>query len=250
MLTTSEGSSETCAQKIGLSVVSITAAMEDYLKVIYRLSEDGHRVTTQSIAERLNVAAPSVTGMVKRLADLKLVDHERYRSVELTPAGHKTALEIVRHHRLLELYLAEALGYSWDQVHDEAERLEHTISEEFEARIDRALGYPTVDPHGDPIPSAAGTVARISDNRLSNLAVGESATIRRVADANPEKLRYLGSIGLYPETEVEVIEKLPFDGPLRVRIGEHEHYVGKELAASVHIERADERTIPDDTTDA
>ena len=219
--------------------------MEDYLKVIYRLSEDGHRVTTQSIAERLSVAAPSVTGMIKRLADLKLVEHERYRSVALTAAGHKTALEIVRHHRLLELYLAEALGYSWDEVHDEAERLEHTISEEFEARIDKALGFPTVDPHGDPIPSAAGTVARISDDRLSSLAPGEFAIISRVADANPEKLRYLGSIGLYPETSIEVLERMPFDGPLRVRIDGVEHFVGTELAASVHVQRPVEPTIAD-----
>lgn len=217
--------------------MSITAAMEDYLKVIYRLSEDGHRVTTQSIAERLHVAAPSVTGMIKRLADLKLVEHERYRSVGLTAAGHKTALEIVRHHRLLELYLAEALGYSWDEVHDEAERLEHTISEEFEARIDRALGYPTLDPHGDPIPSAAGQVAAISDDRLSSLAPGETATISRVTDANAEKLRYLGSMGLYPETVIEVIERMPFDGPIHVRVAGSDHYVGPELAASVHVRR-------------
>jgi DtxR family transcriptional regulator, Mn-dependent transcriptional regulator len=219
-------------------VVSITAAMEDYLKVIYRLSEDGHRVTTQSIAERLGVAAPSVTGMIKRLAELKLVEHERYRSVALTPAGRKAALEIVRHHRLLELYLAEALGYSWDEVHDEAERLEHTISEEFEARIDRALGYPTIDPHGDPIPSASGDVTEISQDRLSSLEVGESATISRVSDSNPDKLRYLGTIGMFPDTEVEVIERMPFDGPMRVRIGDSEHILGNEVADSVHVQRS------------
>jgi DtxR family Mn-dependent transcriptional regulator len=234
------------------SPVSITAAMEDYLKVIYRLSEDGHRATTQAIAERLNVAAPSVTGMIKRLADLKLVEHQRYRSVALTAAGRKAALEIVRHHRLLELYLAEALGYSWDEVHDEAERLEHTISEEFEARIDKALGYPTVDPHGDPIPTACGTIARRSDDRLSSLEIGASATISRVDDADPEKLRYLGSIGLYPETEIEVVERMPFDGPIRVRVGDDAHYVGQELASSVHVQRPDEdpaRPTPTGSTD-
>ncbi len=219
-------------------MAQITAAMEDYLKVIYRIAEDGKRATTQAIAERMNVAAPSVTGMIKRLADLKLVEHERYRSVELTAAGNKAALEIVRHHRLLELYLAEALGYSWDQVHDEAERLEHTISEEFEARIDRALGYPTTDPHGDPIPSAAGTISTVPDDRLSALEPGETATISRVDDTSPDKLRYLGTMGLYPDTTVSVVERQPFGGPLLVRVGDAEHYVGAELANTVHVDRS------------
>jgi DtxR family Mn-dependent transcriptional regulator len=225
-------------------VAAITPAMEDYLKVIYRLLEDGKRATTQAIAERMNVAAPSVTGMIKRLADLKLVDHERYRSVTLTPAGNKAALEIVRHHRLLELYLAEALGYSWDEVHDEAERLEHTISEEFEARIDKALGYPTNDPHGDPIPTASGSISTVPDDRLSALQPGESAIVSRVSDTSPEKLRYLGTMGLYPDTEVCVVERQPFGGPLLVRVGDDEHYVGAELADAVHVERAE----PEDAT--
>lgn len=227
-------------------MAAITAAMEDYLKVIYRLSEDGKRATTQAIAERMNVAAPSVTGMIKRLADLKLVEHERYRSVSLTAAGNKAALEIVRHHRLLELYLAEALGYSWDQVHDEAERLEHTISEEFEARIDRALGYPTTDPHGDPIPSASGSIQAVPDDRLSALEPGERATISRVDDTSPDKLRYLGTMGLYPDTEVSVIERQPFGGPLLVQVGGAEHYVGAELADTVHVERSPVATAEDD----
>jgi DtxR family Mn-dependent transcriptional regulator len=218
-------------------LVSITAAMEDYLKVIYLLSEDQQRVTTQAIAERLNVAAPSVTGMIKRLDELHLVKHERYRSVTLTPAGRKVALEIVRHHRLLELYLAEALGYSWDQVHDEAERLEHTISEELEERIDAALGYPTTDPHGHPIPNRAGDVEDVATDKLSTLQTGQSATVIRVSDSNPDKLRYLGTMGLYPDVEVELLERLPFDGPLRVRIGNEEHIVGRELAESVRVQR-------------
>lgn len=220
-------------------MAAITAAMEDYLKVIYRLSEDGKRATTQAIAERMNVAAPSVTGMIKRLAELKLVEHERYRSVTLTPTGEKAALEIVRHHRLLELYLAEALGYSWDEVHDEAERLEHTISEEFEARIDRVLGYPTTDPHGDPIPSLTGAIQSVPDDRLSALDPGESATISRVDDTSPEKLRYLGTMGLYPETLVRVIARQPFGGPILVQVGEAEHFVGAELADTIHVERND-----------
>lgn len=218
-------------------MTQITAAMEDYLKIIYRLSENGQRATTQAIAERLGVAAPSVTGMLKRLADLKLVEHEPYRAAQLTAAGRKVALEIVRHHRLLELYLAEALDYSWDEVHAEAERLEHTISEEFEARIDKALGFPTTDPHGDPIPSAAGLVSDVPNDRLTSLQVGESATISRVSDDDAEKLRYLGSIGFFPDAVISVIERLPFNGPLRVRIGKHEHIVGGELADAIHVQR-------------
>lgn len=226
-------------------MVSITAAMEDYLKVIFRLSEDGQRATTQAIAERMNVAAPSVTGMIKRLADLNLVEHERYRSVTLTATGTKAALEVVRHHRLLELYLAEALGYSWDEVHDEAERLEHTISEEFEDRIDAVLGYPTTDPHGDPIPSRSGLISEVPDDRLASLEVGDTATISRVADSDPEKLRYLGTIGLYPETRISVVDRIPFDGPLKVRVGQQEHFVGTELARSVHVQRLDNEGFGD-----
>jgi DtxR family Mn-dependent transcriptional regulator len=217
-------------------VSAITAAMEDYLKVIYGLDERGHKITTQAIAERLDVAAPSVTGMLKRLDDINLIEHERYRSITLTDAGRKVALEVVRHHRLLELYLAEALGYSWDEVHDEADRLEHLISEEFERRIDAALGHPTFDPHGDPIPSMAGDVSRVPEDRLSALEPGKSATVVRVSDNNAEKLRYLGSLGLYPEVDVTVIERLPFNGPLRVRVGDQDHVVGLELAASVHVD--------------
>lgn len=217
-------------------MTAITAAMEDYLKVMYGLDERGTRITTQAIAERLEVAAPSVTGMLKRLAEINLIEHERYRSIQLTEAGRKVALEVVRHHRLLELYLAEALGYSWDEVHDEADRLEHLISEEFERRIDAALGHPTTDPHGDPIPSIAGDVSQIPDDLLSSLEPGKSATVVRVSDTNAEKLRYLGSLGLYPDAGVTMIERMPFNGPLRVRVGDDEHVVGMELAASVHVD--------------
>lgn len=216
---------------------AITAAMEDYLKAIYRLEEDGLPASTQAIAERLSVAAPSVTGMLKRLADLRLIRYERYRSVELTATGRKAALEIVRHHRLLEQYLAEALGYSWDEVHDEAERLEHTISEEFEARIDAALGFPTVDPHGDPIPTAAGAVHAVSDDRLTTLEVGERGTICRVSDADAEKLRYLGSIGVFPNAEVRLLARIPFNGPLRVQVGDEVHFISVELANAIHVHR-------------
>jgi DtxR family Mn-dependent transcriptional regulator len=212
--------------------------MEDYLKVIYAVEESGDRVATQTIAERLNVAAPSVTGMLKRLAELKLVEHEPYRATKLTPAGRKIALEVVRHHRLLELYLAEALGYSWDEVHAEADRLEHTISEAFEARIDAALGYPTHDPHGDPIPSRSGDIVAVSEDRLSTLETGCAATVVRVPDDDPEKLRYLGQLGLYPNAVIRVIERMPFNGPLRIDVVGSEHIIAVDLAAGVHVRAA------------
>jgi DtxR family Mn-dependent transcriptional regulator len=219
-------------------VTTITPAMEDYLKVIYAIEESGDRVATHTVAERLNVAAPSVTGMLKRLAELNLVEHEPYRAPKLTPAGRKVALEVVRHHRLLELYLAEALGYSWDEVHAEADRLEHTISEEFEARIDAALGFPTHDPHGDPIPSRTGDIVAVSEDRLSTLETGCAATVVRVPDDDPEKLRYLGQLGLYPNATIRVLERMPFNGPLRIEVDGDEHIIAVDLAAGVHVRAA------------
>ena len=217
-------------------MATITPAMEDYLKTIFSLEEAGDRITTQAIADQLSVAAPSVTGMVKRLNDLKLVDHAPYRGVTLTEAGRKVALEVVRHHRLLELYLADALGYSWDEVHDEADRLEHTISEEFEARIDHALGYPTHDPHGDPIPTVGGELPIATHLRLSELDVGQRATVVRIFHDDSERLRYLGQLGLYPNVTLTVLERLPFNGPLRIKVEDDEHVLGLELAAEVYIE--------------
>src|SRR5687767_6333779 len=175
----------------------ITHAMEDYLKVAYRLQSDGGAVTTQRLADQLGISGPSVTNMVKRLHELGLVRHTRYHGVELTEAGEKVALEVLRHHRLLELYLAETLGYDWTQVHDEAERLEHHVSDELEKRMDSALGFPTVDPHGDPIPSREGTIAAVPATTLLDLAPGQAARISRVSDRDPAQLRYLGELGLY-----------------------------------------------------
>jgi DtxR family Mn-dependent transcriptional regulator len=215
----------------------ITHAMEDYLKAIYNLQSENEKVTTQAIAERLNIQSPSVTNMVKRLADLKLLEHTPYRGVALTPGGMRSALEVIRHHRLLELYLAESLGYSWDEVHEEAERLEHSMSEELEARIDRALGYPTTDPHGDPIPSFEGDIQPQTQLLLAELDAGEDARVERVNDRDPGMLRYLGSLGLYPNAAVTVLERFPFGGPLRVRVLEQEHIIGRELAEAVFVRR-------------
>jgi DtxR family Mn-dependent transcriptional regulator len=216
----------------------VTHAMEDYLKAIYRLRETSAQVTTQQLAEELGVTGPSVTNMIKRLHDLRLLRHSRYRGVELTEAGTKIALEVLRHHRLLELYLAETLGMPWDQVHAEAERLEHHLSEQVEERMDSALGYPTHDPHGDPIPSREGTIDRVSDIRLIDLEPGQSGTITRVSDRDPEQLRYLGELGLYPGEVVAVLERLPFEGPIRIAVNATEHVIGRPLAAAVNISDA------------
>jgi DtxR family Mn-dependent transcriptional regulator len=213
----------------------VTHAMEDYLKAVYRLRDSGAQVTTQRLADELGVTGPSVTNMVKRLHDLRLLRHSRYRGVELTEAGTKIALEVLRHHRLLELYLAETLGMPWDQVHAEAERLEHHLSEQLEDRMDSALGFPTHDPHGDPIPSREGTIDHVSVTRLLDLGPGDRKLVTRVSDRDPEQLRYLGELGLFPGATVAVIEHLPFEGPIRIEVDGVEHMVGRPLAAAVHV---------------
>ena len=212
----------------------VTHAMEDYLKAVYRLREQGGSITTQRIAEELGVTGPSVTNMIKRLDDLHLLEHTRYQGVTLTAAGEKIALEVIRHHRLLELYLAETLGYSWDEVHDEAERLEHHISDEMEARIEATLGFPTHDPHGEPIPSAEGIVQPLSGATLDQLPLGVPCRIERAVDRDPERLRYLGELGLYPGALVTLIELMPFDGPLRIQVGASEHIIGRSLAGAIY----------------
>ncbi|MBI2080990.1 MAG: metal-dependent transcriptional regulator [candidate division NC10 bacterium] len=215
----------------------ITQAIEDYLKTIYLLGQGGE-VATSAIALKLKVSPPSVTGMVKKLAEMKLLRYTRYQGVELTPAGEKIALEVVRHHRLLELYLQEALGYPWDKVHEEAEKLEHVISEEFEDRIAEALGWPETDPHGHPIPTKDGVLPAVAVRELLAVETGQSATVRQVSDGDPGMLRYLASLGFFPGATVQVLEKAPFEGPLRVRVGEAEHAVGRELARHVLVSAA------------
>jgi len=214
----------------------VSHAMEDYLKAAYRLTMDGKPATTQLLADELGVSGPSVTNMVKRLDEMRLVRHTRYQGVELTPAGEKIALEVVRHHRLLELYLAETLGYPWDQVHEEAEKLEHHLSDELEARMDSALGFPTRDPHGDPIPTREGLVPHNVDLPLAELASGTSAQVIRVSDRDAEQLRYLAELGLVPGARVRVVERLPFDDLTRIEIGGTIHVIGPQLARSVWVE--------------
>jgi DtxR family Mn-dependent transcriptional regulator len=224
----------------------INQAMEDYLKVTYKLQKQKglDRVSTSAIAEALGLSAASVTNMLKRLSNIKLINYNPYRGVELTEAGEKVALEVIRHHRLIELYLAEALGYSWDKVDAEAEKLEHSISEEFEDKIDEILGYPTEDPHGDPIPAKDGTLKEIKYDRLSDIEVGRSVEIRRVDDKDPAVLRYLETLGLLPSVVVDVTEVAPFNGPLTVKVNDIKHALGRELASNIYVDpRKDDQSL-------
>jgi DtxR family Mn-dependent transcriptional regulator len=218
---------------------TITPAMQDYLKAVYRLSERGP-VTTQLLAEELRVAPPSATNMAKRLHELGLLNHAPYRGVTLTPMGRQVALDVVRRHRLLETYLAEAVGMGWDEVHDEAERLEHHLSDRLEARLDSLLGFPRTDPHGDPIPREGADLA--AGPTLLQTPAGAGGTVSRVSDRDPEQLRYLRELGIVPGARVTVIEHLPFEGPVRIRVlssddenDGQEHILGRLLAGVVRL---------------
>jgi DtxR family Mn-dependent transcriptional regulator len=213
----------------------LTDAMQDYLKEIHKLRMEGRRATTSAIAERMGVRPPSVTAMLKRLSALGLAEHTPYRGVELTPAGERVALEVIRHHRLLEQYLSQALGMSLDEVHSEADRLEHALSEELEARIDSSLGFPTHDPHGDPIPDAELRIERERLRTLASLEPGDEATIARVPDANEDLLRYLTKLALVPGRRVTLRKAEPFGGPLTVRVGRIDHAISRELAAGIGV---------------
>jgi DtxR family Mn-dependent transcriptional regulator len=213
----------------------LSQPVEDYLKAIYMLREREGTASTSTIAAVLEVTPASVTGMIKKLAELKLVRHVPYQGVELTRSGEKIALEMVRHHRLLELYLMEALGYTWDEVHAEADVLEHAISEEFEERMAARLGYPTVDPHGHPIPAKDGTFPAFKERALLAMQPGESAQITHIDDTHSEMLRYAARLGLTPAAQLTLIDVEPFGGSLRVKIGKAEKSIGRELAAQIFV---------------
>ncbi len=221
----------------------LSQSIEDYLKVIYKLQkgdETNEKVTTSLIAERMDVAAASATNMIKKLAEMNLLEHAPYQGVKLTASGEKIALETIRHHRLIELYLSQALGYPWDEVDAEAERLEHAISEEFEDRIDKMLGHPRVGTHGEPIPSKQGTIDEPNYLRLSDLEQGQSAVIRRVSDRSPEMLRYMDGMGLQLGTPVEVREKAPFSGPLKLLVNARKvQSLGLEVAQHIFVDLKD-----------
>lgn len=210
-----------------------TQAVEDYLKTIFEIQRAKGKVATTLLAERLGVAPASATGMIKKLADMHLVAYERYQGVTLTEAGCKIALEVIRHHRLVELYLAEALGVPWDRVHEEAEKWEHILSDDVEARMDQALGYPTTDPHGAPIPALDGSMARPAQERLADLAPGQHAVIVEVSDHDAAALRQLGESGLYPATEVEVVAT--DEEEMAVLAGGEEHRLPTEMAEFIFV---------------
>jgi DtxR family Mn-dependent transcriptional regulator len=214
----------------------LTVAVQDYLRAIYALESSNARVTTSALATRMGVKAPSATAMTKRLAELGLVERRPYKGVALTERGRRGALEVMRHHRLLERYLADRLGFSIDEVHAEADRLEHVLSEELEAKIDEELGFPTHDPHGDPIPDSELRVRPARDRSLAELAPGESASISLVPDGDPALLRYLTEVGLVPGSRVEVVAVEPFSGPITVRTDQGERAISRELALSVNAE--------------
>jgi DtxR family Mn-dependent transcriptional regulator len=212
-----------------------SSAVEDYAKAIYALQEDDCQVGITAIAQRLSVTPASASGMVRKLDELGLVTHERYRGVRLTESGTRLALEMLRHHRLLELFLAESLGLPWDRVHAEAEVLEHVLSDELEGLIAAKLGHPTHDPHGDPIPSADLVLVEEETECLSVLEPGTDAVVVRISDAEPEMLRYLAEREILPGTQLRVVDKQPFGGPLFVEIAGETYALGGQLAAAMQV---------------
>jgi DtxR family transcriptional regulator, Mn-dependent transcriptional regulator len=213
----------------------LSVAVQDYAKAIYTLETREGTASTTALAERLNVRPGSVSGMLRKLTALGLVEHELYRGARLTKRGRAVALEVIRHHRLLELFLVESVGMSWDAVHAEAERLEHVLSEQLEELIAAKLGNPTLDPHGDPIPSPELTIAADESRSLYALEPDEQGTFVRVSDADPAMLRFLSERGIAPGARLEVIERQPFDGPLYVRVGDDVQVLGALLARAMRV---------------
>jgi DtxR family Mn-dependent transcriptional regulator len=214
-----------------------TAPVEDYLKVIYEIERHAGAAATNDIAQRLAIAPASVSGMVRRLADQGLLEHERYRGVRLTESGRRVALRTIRRHRVIEAYLTKALGYPWDLVHDEAERLEHAASDELIDRMAAAIGEPATDPHGAPIPTREGEIDEGTPLTLAELAPGDRARVVRVSDDDAPRLRYLSEVGLTPGADVLVLSRAPFDGPVALKIDGVERLIGPALAAVVMVER-------------
>jgi DtxR family Mn-dependent transcriptional regulator len=210
--------------------------VEDYLKSIYKLQEGGGKVSTSSLSERLGVSAPSVTEMIKKLADEGILTHTPYKGVELTAEGRKRALKILRRHRLWELFLVEVLNYPWHEIHDEADRLEHFTSEKLERRLDEALGFPRKDPHGDVIPTTDGSIERVEYRSLSEVKSGETVTVARVSDASAQVLQYASRLGIGLKRRIKVKEHVEFDGSLRVEIGHKQQFVSAKLAENIFVE--------------
>jgi len=213
----------------------LSGPVEDYLKVIFELETTDGAAGTNEIAAALGIAPASVSGMIRRLAEQGWITHERYRGARLTRAGKRAALKTIRRHRVIEAYLTTALGYPWDRVHDEAERLEHAASDELIDRMAAAIGEPSTDPHGAPIPTREGTIAEERFASLATVPVGKRVRIQRVGDRDAEQLRYLAEIGITPGRQVEVIARAPFDGPIDLRIGRVVRSIGPALARQIAV---------------
>ena len=218
----------------------LTGPVEDYLKVIYDLEREGEAATTTDIADKLAISPASVSGMMRRLSEQKLIRHEPYRGVRLTSAGRRAALRTLRRHRILECYLTRVLDYSWDTVHEEAERLEHAASEDLIERMAAALGHPLHDPHGAPIPTRDGRVEESPMVTLASMEQGTQMQVRRVEDEDPARLRYLAELGVRPGAIVRVLDKAPFDGPITLWVGDAgggtSRAIGVALAEQVYVE--------------
>jgi len=217
---------------------TLTISIQDYLKNIYELTENGETASTNALAKKLNISPPSVTGMVQKLASAKpaLVEYQKHQGVTLTKEGRKAALEVIRHHRLLEAWLVQTLGYSWDEVHEEAERLEHVISEDFERRIAAAMGHPVRDPHGELIPTEDLKMPLDDSTPLSALRPNQTATVQRIKAADRELLRYLEGLGLVPGAQIEVKDYSPFDHNLTIKIGRKSFVLGLSITSKIFVE--------------
>ncbi len=214
----------------------MSSQIEDYIKNIYRLQSERDRVSTSSLADALNVSAASVTDMVKRLSDRDLIKYRPYRGVELTKSGRTMALHTIRRHRLWEMFLVDFLGYTWDEVHDEAEKLEHITSPDLEDRLDKALGYPTHDPHGHPIPTREGVIIEDSNPSLAELKVRERGKIVRVNDLSQSLLKHMAHLGITIGSEVEVLLIVEFDGSMQIVLSDKVVYISKQVARNIFIE--------------
>jgi DtxR family Mn-dependent transcriptional regulator len=214
---------------------TFSRSQQDYLKALYQLHGDQRPVPTGDLAQRLGISSPSVSEMVTRLTAQGLVEHDRYRGQQLTREGRKVALELVRHHRLLEMFLVQVLGYSWDEVHDEAERLEHVISERMEQRIFELLGRPELDPHGHAIPSRTGKVRPVSERTLRDVRAGERVVVQGVSDDDAGRLRELERRGLLPGTQIEVLAASEYEGPIEVRIKGKRVHIPLGLARGMFV---------------
>jgi DtxR family transcriptional regulator, Mn-dependent transcriptional regulator len=219
---------------------TLTISIQDYLKNIYELTENGESASTNALAKKLNISPPSVTGMVQKLASAKpaLVEYQKHQGVTLTREGKKAALEVIRHHRLLEAWLIQTLGYSWDEVHEEAERLEHVISEDFERRIAAAMGHPVRDPHGELIPTEDLKMPLDDSTPLSALRPNQMATIKRVVASDKKLLRYLEELGLLPGVQIEVKEYSPFDHNLTIKVGRKSQVLGLSITGKIFVEES------------